>query len=314
MAERQLLERFGKRQLYRIIAFTISILVLIPILWIEHGWIVYVIALPTLIVGFIVNGMVQSFALQKQVQEIRRSTSPESDPNPSEMRTRINAYAVEHPDSVLNAQNWTGRQYTSQWSLFGIPCIDIQLGKPSWNTMESGAAVRSEAFGWIAIGDQATGILLAMGGIAKGLVAIGGLAIGGLAFGGAAMGCIGLGGGAIGILALGGGALGYDAVGGGAIGWNSASGGLAIAYHAAAGGLAVAHDFAIGGQAIAMEANTKHAQEVIQADSFEWMMEWYIANFALAQTIVIGLSIAPSILLPWIYGRARQATSTRAVL
>jgi len=55
--------------------------------------------------------------------------------------------------------------------------------------------------------------------------------------------------------------------------------------------------------------NTKHAREIIQADSFKWMMEWYLANFALAQAMIMGLSLAPTILLPWIFRRVPNSSA-----
>ena len=97
------------------------------------------------------------------------------------------------------------------------------------------------AKGWIAVGDAAFGVLLAVGGFACGGISIGGASVGLLAFGG----------GAAGFMALGGLSLGWWALGGLAIGVEAALGGLAIAGKVALGGLAIAGQAAVGGQAIA---------------------------------------------------------------
>ena len=119
--------------------------------------------------------------------------------------------------------------YLSSLHLLGLPLIHIAIG-PS----ENDPGNRGFAKGWIAIGDVALGILLAIGGLAAGGVAIGGISLGVLALAGFSLGVWSLGGLALGVYALGGGA---------------------VALWAAEGGFALALEFARGGAAIAQHAN-----------------------------------------------------------
>ncbi len=132
---------------------------------------------------------------------------------------------------------------------------------------------RRVARGWIAIGDDARGIVLAIGSTARGLVALGGRAFGVVSFGGLALGLVAIGGVGLGVLGIGGLGAGVYAFGGGAVGWRSAGGlaagwdfacgGAAFAGHAAIGGAAIARDYAVGGAAHARHANDQAARGVV---------------------------------------------------
>ena len=147
------------------------------------------------------------------------------------------------------------------------PIAEETVGLPASN------GGRRIARGWIAIGDDARGILLAIGSRALGLVAFGGRAFGVVSFGGMALGLVacggiglgvlGIGGLGAGVYALGGGAVGWRAAGGLAIGWDFACGGGALATHAAIGGAAIARDHAVGGEARAPHANDDEARVVL---------------------------------------------------
>ena len=118
-------------------------------------------------------------------------------------------------------------EYKSRRTLFGLPLIHINLGQGGVHW----------ARGVIAVGNLATGLLLAAGGLSTGLVSLGGVSLGLLALGGVAAGVLS---------ALGGVALSFGlAVGGAAIGGAYAMGGAATASQIAAGGAASAH-IAIG--------------------------------------------------------------------
>lgn len=115
--------------------------------------------------------------------------------------------------------------YRSRAQFFGLPLIHLATGQAVDGSYRRGVAV-----GWIAVGDIAFGVFLAIGGIAVGGIGLGGLSIGLLGFGGAA----------VGLLALGGLAIGWLAAGGAALAWDTAVGGLAVAKHQAIGGVATA--------------------------------------------------------------------------
>ncbi len=309
LAERRLIERTGRRTLLAGLAFTLLILILAGVVFLTQAWLWYLAGLVGAMVVFGVYITIEAIRLNGQIRELRAAAGTESEPNPTKLRAYfMSAAAAERP-------RYRGRTYTSGWRLLGLPLCDIQVRDPMLPgpAGPKGPDEPKTARGWIAIGDRADGILLAIGGRARGLVALGGLAFGVVALGGLSLGLVSLGGLALGGLALGGGAIGHTAVGGmalgwqaaggGALGWHSAAGGAALARHAAFGGLAVSSDFAVGGQAIAREANTELARQVVAAESLKWMLDGYIAHQALSLVVIIVLSIAPLLLLPLLYRR-----------
>lgn len=126
--------------------------------------------------------------------------------------------------------------YRSRLTAFGLPLVDIRFGYSAEEPL-----VRGTATGWIAMGDIAHGVVLAVGGFAVGGIAVGGIALGALSTGYLAIGLVAIGGVAVGGLAKGIlVAIGYVALGTVAIGWEAASGIVAFARHIASGGIAVA--------------------------------------------------------------------------
>jgi hypothetical protein len=218
------------------------------------------------------------------------------------------------------AARFRGRVFRSRASLLGFPLIDINVSDPV-SSCGTGRADSSDkkprsARGWIAVGDEARGILLAIGSRAYGFVAVGGLAAGVLSFGGLAIGLIAVGGLAIGLvavgglglggLAIGGLAVGWQACGGGAIAWDVACGGFAAARHAAFGGAAFAQDYALGGGGWASHFNDDAAKALLHSHPLKRGMDWYIANQARFTTLIILISLlAPAALLPLLYRRDR---------
>ncbi|HND55238.1 MAG TPA: sigma-70 family RNA polymerase sigma factor, partial [Pirellulaceae bacterium] len=188
------------------------------------------------------------------LKRIRRETNPGDDANTSPWLklARERAARIE------------GRIYRSRMEFLGRPLIDIQVSDPAIGCMPRtiGTNTNTEspsasdlasaedrqcddarrtttgprtARGWIAIGDRADGILLAIGGRARGLIAFGGLSFGLVSIGGVAVGGVAIGGVGVGVIGLGGLGLGAIAFGGLAIGWQ-AMGGAALAYDFACGG------------------------------------------------------------------------------
>ncbi len=162
---------------------------------------------------------------------------------------------------------WEGRQWTSRASWLGLPLVHVNLSSPASRLDYVGKPAASVARGWIAIGDRAYGIVLAVGNFAVGGIALGGISFGVLALGGLGIGVIGFGGFGGGIFAAGGGAVGLVATGGLAVGW-LALGGAAFAWKAAKGGFALAHEFAVGGAAVAQHANDAAARGYIGNSPF----------------------------------------------
>ncbi len=155
------------------------------------------------------------------IKRIREETPAESDPNDSPVK----AYFANRVTLPNGASRWQGRVYRSQATLLGLPLLDINVSDPDFALASSPTEQHQpkRARGWIAIGDKADGLLLAIGGVARGFFAVGGLAVGAISVGGVSLGLVSLGGFAVGVLALGGGAIGGVALGGGAIGWQAAA-------------------------------------------------------------------------------------------
>jgi len=141
-------------------------------------------------------------------------------------------------------------EYRSRWTLLGLPIVHVSLGYRQ-------ACGGLPAKGWIAVGDFAYGVLLAVGAFAVGTVSVGGCCVGLISIGGGALGLLALGGVVLGYWAGGGAALGYLAYGGGAMGWLGSK-----------GGTAVAHDFAVGGSAFARHANDATARSFVHDSAF----------------------------------------------
>jgi RNA polymerase sigma factor (sigma-70 family) len=134
----------------------------------------------------------------------------------------------------VDQKNSKQREYKSQFMLFGIPLIHIQFGMPE--------ASDKPAFGWIAGGSTAYGLLFAWGGVAiapisVGIVSFGVITIGAVGFGLMAFGTV-----AIGVIGFGASAIGYKAYASlSSLGWESAfSSGFSIAIEAAIGPKAIA--------------------------------------------------------------------------
>lgn len=160
---------------------------------------------------------------------------------------------------------WEGRQWTSSWSPLGLPLVDIHFAAPDRLAIGERLHV---ARGWIAFGDKAYGVILAVGNVAVGGIAVGGaLSVGVVSLGGIATGGLAIGGLSLGVIGVGGVGAGLFAIGGMALGW-MAFGGGALAWRAAKGGGAWAHDFAVGGAATAAHANDRAAEAFVEQSRF----------------------------------------------
>jgi hypothetical protein len=266
------------------------------------GWIDWPIGLlgsAIALAGFIAAIVYQAAKTQQLVKELRKTAKPGTDPN-----TSILSRKLAMQDSAQ--RQWRGRCYRSSITLLGLPLLDIQVDDLRYSRNCTASPRTKVARGWIAMGNRADGILLAIGGRARGLVAIGGIAVGLVSLGGCTVGLLSAGGMAVGGLAVGGIAVGYQAFGGMglgydvaagvALGWHSAVGGLAIAKHAAHGGLAIAREFAVGGLAIAADQNNEIANKMIEQETWKGIIDWQIRNPIVFLVGIWTLSLFPAIL------------------
>jgi RNA polymerase sigma factor (sigma-70 family) len=205
-AEREFLMRTGRRMLFVSIGFAAVLLAGVLAFAGQPDYLLFWAVWMVTYLGYVA---VESVRAAREMQRLRVVAG---EPNDSPLRRRVEAMSTQY----------RGRVYRSRVTLFGLPLIDVNFS----DLVSKGE--RRKARGWIAVGDDASGMLLAVGGKACGLVAIGGVAVGGLSVGGVAAGLVAVGGLAVGVVSIGGLALGIIAIGGVAIGWQ-AVGGVAVA-------------------------------------------------------------------------------------
>ncbi|WP_435020333.1 RNA polymerase sigma factor [Tundrisphaera sp. TA3] len=209
-----------------------------------------------------------------------------------------------------------GRVYRSRASILGRPLVDINVADPRFPGDPPPEPGRGIARGWIAIGDHARGLILAIGsqtavglmaigGRTLGVISVGGVACGGIAVGGLAVGLVGIGGLGVGILAIGGGAIGAWAAGGGALAWNVAVGGAAIARQAAFGGLAIARDLAAGGEGFAAHFNDPISRAFFDAHPLKQGMDGLGRHRVWSIVALVAVSVVPSALMVPLMYRTR---------
>ncbi|WP_339618105.1 sigma-70 family RNA polymerase sigma factor [uncultured Gilvimarinus sp.] len=156
------------------------------------------------------------------------------------------------------------REYKSRLSLFGIPIIHVKLGLPELH--------EKPAFGWIAGGDRAYGLVFAWGGLAVapisvGIVSLGVITVGALGFGVLAAGTV-----AVGVIGFGASTIAYKAYGSlSALGWESAW----------SGSFAIAKDAAIGPIPFATLTNSEPAADIVQLTALSQNHLWVLGAMSI---------------------------------
>lgn len=172
-----------------------------------------------------------------------------------------------HPQAFLSQvdqQGSTQREYKSAIKLFGAPLFHFQFGMYEVSD--------KPAFGWIAGGSRAHGLLFAWGGVAIAPISVGIIAIGGVSIGAVSMGLLSLGTVAIGIIGFGASAIAYKAYASlSAFGWQSA----------VSGGFSFASDAAIGPFSYATQINNEQAAEIINLSQLNQSYPWVLAVIAI---------------------------------
>ncbi|WP_286270477.1 RNA polymerase sigma factor [Thalassotalea hakodatensis] len=172
-----------------------------------------------------------------------------------------------HPEAFLHESDQASskqREYISKLTLFGVPLVHIQFSIPEQND--------KAAFGWIAGGSYARGLLFAWGGVAIAPISVGIISVGVLAIGAIGFGLFSLGTVAIGGLAFGASAIGYQAYSSlSSLGWESAF----------SGGFSIAKEGAIGAIAFAKQANTELAADIVKLQLFEQHHHWILGALAI---------------------------------
>lgn len=171
------------------------------------------------------------------------------------------------------------REFKSRLTLFGVPLIHMQFGMPEQSDQA--------AFGWIAGGSYARGLLFAWGGVAIAPISVGIISFGIFTVGAVGFGLLSTGTVAIGIVAFGAAAIGYKAFSSlSSLGWESAY----------SNGFAIANDAAIAPTAFANQINNEQAADIIRlpllANNYHWLL-----------AIIVILVIVPSV---WHSNKVRQ--------
>lgn len=319
--EREVLQKFGRRSTRAAARYVLALLA-INLCWVfvRTGppwlWILLIAANLGITAWYVVWIISASIRMSALVQQLRAESVANDEPESDSTATRQAVMAM--------ASRWRGRGFRSRWTFLGLPLIEFNVSDPATG-LQMNVPTPRRAVGWIAIGDEARGILLAVGGTAVGTVAIGGramgllaaggIAVGGVAAGGLALGGLAVGGLGLGGLAIGGGAIGWQAIGGGAVAWDVAVGGAAIAHHAAFGGAAFATEIAVGGGASALHANDAVAKAFFETHPLKQAMDWYIGHTALANAVIIGMSILPGLIIwPLLYRRTEASDDNASQL
>lgn len=165
---------------------------------------------------------------QRRLRTAERKRSPES---------------FSHPRDAIGSKQG---EYKSRATLFGVPLVHIRF-----SIADEGVP---PAFGWIAAGDYAYGLLFAWGGFVVAPVSVGIISVGFVSCGAIGLGLLGIGMIGIGPVAFGAVAIGVNALGSlFAVGWETAL----------SGGFALSREAALGAVAYAEHANNELAQAVV---------------------------------------------------
>jgi len=174
---------------------------------------------------------------------------------------------ITQPEAFIASAHQAGakqREYISAFRLLGVPFCHFQFGMPEHTD--------TPAYGWIAAGSHARGLLFAWGGVAVAPVSVGIISFGLITIGGVGVGVIGTGTVAFGVLAFGASAIGYQAFASlSAVGWQSAI----------SGGFSMAREAALGAVAIATHANNEIAADIARLSEFQWLSTWVFMAIAL---------------------------------
>ena len=182
------------------------------------------------------------------------------------MRTLRAHERIFNPEAFRHNADKPGskrREYISKLQLFGVPLVHFQFGMPEHTD--------TPAYGWIAGGSHAYGLLFAWGGVAVAPISVGIVAMGVITVGAVGFGIISTGTIAIGLLAFGASAVGYKAYASlSATGWESAF----------SGGLSLAKEAAVGPVAVANYVNDDQAAVLTHLTEFSNVYQWVLAAIA----------------------------------
>jgi RNA polymerase sigma factor (sigma-70 family) len=148
------------------------------------------------------------------------------------LRARERIFEPSAFHAELDAPDSKKREFLSKRRLFGIPLFHFQFGMPEHKD--------KPAFGWVAGGSHAYGLLFAWGGIAVAPISVGIISFGIFTVGTVGVGFLATGAVAVGVVAFGASAFAYKAYASmTALGWESAfSNGFSMAKEAAIGPIA----------------------------------------------------------------------------
>lgn len=207
---------------------------------------------------FLSQALVFSFVISYFILVFRMFTAV------SHLRAQERIFEPQAFQSEAAQPNAKQREYKSKFTLFGIPLIHIQFDIHEHND--------KSAFGWIAVGSYARGLLIAWGGIAIAPISIGIISVGVITIGAVGVGVLSTGTVAIGFIAFGSSAIAYKAYAA------FSSLGLESAFSS---GFSIAYEAAIGPFPYAKHVNNEQAQEIINLVIFGQTYQWILAGIAI---------------------------------
>ena len=256
-SEREMTVRFSKQVIFLVGVF------LIPLIALSVGWqpwenhaMAFGIGISIWVIGYFVALTTMIVRGSRQWKQLIRDEKAKNTPEIS-----------ENPLRKWMSQ-WEGRHWTSKTSFLGLPLVQISMSDPQqyYQEQSSGGSQQGIAKGWIAIGERAYGVLLAIGTQAYGCVAMGAVSVGLFAFGALGIGLFTIAGLGIGAISFAGCSIGGITFGGVTLGW-IAFGAIAVAWKAAVGVISVAAQYAIGNSAYAPHANDAAAKLFVEQSS-----------------------------------------------
>ncbi|WP_158969475.1 RNA polymerase sigma factor [Paraglaciecola sp. L3A3] len=208
----------------------------------------YAIAAHILVFGLVSAYLILTHRMLKEAQKLRAQER------------------IFHPEAFLDEAHHAGakqREYKSKLCLFGVPLCHFQFGMPE--------ADDNPAYGWIAGGSKAYGLLFAWGGVAIAPVSVGIVSLGIISVGAIGVGVFGLGTVGIGIIGFGSAAIAYKAYGAfSALGWESAL----------SNGFSTAVEGAIGHIGYASQVNNEQAADLTNLAMVGQTTPWVLGLIA----------------------------------
>lgn len=176
------------------------------------------------------------------------------------MRAQQRIFFPEAFENDVDRLDSPQREYRTRLRILGAPLVHFKLGMAEVGD--------KPAYGWIAGGDRAYGLLFAWGGLAVAPVSVGIVSVGLVGLGAVGLGIFAVGTVGIGVIGFGASIIGYKAYASlSALAWQSA----------VSNGFSIAREAAIGPLAFAEQVNNERAAEIANIATLNQTYLWVLA-------------------------------------